>query len=234
MDRRDFRVVLAGCRRAARAPTADRARPRAWRWRAIAALLAGVWAVSCTPGRAPLTVAMMFTNSWRVGGELLTQAEQARLEQAAFDAMRAAFTGFDLVVAERPSDGARTIRVEDTPYGRRLDFGATGVTYPASRTSSVRFDVLANVELAVLHCRDISHCPGASRAALVEGLGRGVGATAAHELGHQSGFEFTHDSRCDDCYDGTASTSYAHFFGSKHWSAAALEIMRRTLHPTGP
>jgi hypothetical protein len=67
------------------------------------------------------------------------------------------------------------------------------------------------------------------RAALVDGLGRGVGATAAHELGHQAGFRFALDSRCDDCYDGRASTSYAHFFGRMHWSDPALQIMVRTL-----
>ena len=228
MERREIRVVRAS---AARVPlphpgvTSGR--------RAIAAILVSLSTVSCTQPAAPLTVAMRFANSWRIGGEPLTQAEQAQLKQAALDAMRSAFRGFDLIVGEQPSRSAREIRVEDTPYGRRPDFGATGVTYPASRTSSVRFDVLANVELAVVQCRTISDCPGTSRAALIEGLGRGVGATAAHELGHQRGLEFTRDSRCDDCYDGTASTSYAHFFGSKHWSDAALEVMKRTLRPKG-
>jgi len=230
MDFWEFRAVFADIRRDAPALPAPLA---AMRRCAMVSFVAGLCAISCKSGGAPLTVAVTFVNSWRIGAEPLTEAEQTHVKQAALDAMRIAFAGFDVEVAEQPSGGSRIIRVEDTPFGRRLDFGATGVTYPASRTSSVRFDVLANVELAVTQCRDISRCPGTPRAALIEGLGRGVGATAAHELGHQSGFEFTRDARCDDCYDGTASASYAHFFGSKHWSDAALQIMKRTLRQKG-
>ena len=187
-----------------------------------------IFAVACRSAPQPLRVAVTFANTWRVGGDELRAEERSRLAGAALDAMRAAFSGFDVVITEAPS-GARLIRVEDTPPVRTTFFGAAGVTYPAAHTSSVRFDVLANLELAVVHCRDLSHCAAMPRAALVDGLGRGVGATAAHELGHQAGFRFALDSRCDDCYDGRASTSYAHFFGRKHWSDRALQIMERTL-----
>jgi hypothetical protein len=183
---------------------------------------------SCRSTPEPLRVAVTFANTWRVGGDELTAEERSRLARAALDAMRAAFSGFDVVIAEAPS-GARLIRVEDTAPVRMPFFGAAGVTYPAARTSSVRFDILANLELAVVHCRDLAHCATMPRGALVDGLGRGVGATAAHELGHQAGFGFALDSRCDDCYDGDTSTSYAHFFSQKHWSDRALQIMIRTL-----
>ena len=192
-------------------------------WLTAAAVAA---APSCTR-RAPLNVAVSFVNTWRAGGETLGVDDQARIKQAALDAMRAAFAGFDVAIVDATS-GDRLIRVEDTPYGRLL-FGASGVTYPAAHTSSVRFDVLANLELAVVQCRDFAHCAAMPRAALVEGLGRGVGATAAHELGHQAGFRFALDSHCDDCYDGNSSTSYAHFFAAKHWSDRALQIMAGTL-----
>lgn len=187
-----------------------------------------LFAMSCRSTPEPLRVAVTFTNTWRVGGDELTAEERLRLAGTALDAMRAAFSGFDVVIAEAAS-GARLIRVEDTPAVRMPFFGAAGVTYPAARTSSVRFDVLANLELAVVHCRDLAHCAAMPRAALVDGLGHGLGATAAHELGHTAGLRFALDSRCDDCYDGSASTSYAHFFGRKHWSDRALQIMVRTL-----
>ena len=187
-----------------------------------------VLAMACRSTPEPLGVAVTFANTWRVGSDVLTTEERSRLTRAALDAMRDAFSGFDVVIAEAPS-GARLIRVEDTPAVRMPFFGAAGVTYPAARTSSVRFDVLATLELALVHCRDFAHCAAMPRGALIDGLGRGVGATAAHELGHQAGFRFALDSRCDDCYDGNASTSYAHFFGQKHWSDRALQIMNRTL-----
>jgi hypothetical protein len=194
---------------------------------------AAIFAMGCRSTPEPLRVAVAFANAWQVGGDELTADERRRLAGAALDAMRDAFSGFDVVIAEAPS-GARLIRVEDTPPVRTPFFGAAGVTYPAARTSSVRFDILANLALAAVHCRDLARCAAMPRAALVDGLGRGVGATAAHELGHQAGFRFALDSRCDDCYDGSASTSYAHFFGRKHWSDPALQIMARTLPPRGP
>src|SRR5215468_1484515 len=146
MDFWEFRAVFADIRRDAPALPAPLA---AMRRCAMVSFVAGWCAISCKSGGAPLTVAVTFVNSWRIGAEPLTEAEQTHVKQAALDAMRIAFAGFDVEVAEQPSGGSRIIRVEDTPFGRRLDFGATGVTYPASRTSSVRFDVLANVELAV-------------------------------------------------------------------------------------
>jgi len=94
--------------------------------------------------------------------------------------------------------------------------------------SSVRFDVLVNEELAAAACASLARC-AKPRAELLEGLGRGIGATAAHELGHQSGLAFARDSACEDCYDGKASASYVHFFGRKHWSDGALASMRAAL-----
>jgi uncharacterized membrane protein len=187
-----------------------------------------VSAIACRSTPPPLAVAVTFANTWRIAGDQLTAEEQSGLRRAALETLRTAFSGFDVVIAEAPS-GARLIRVEDTPAVRTPFFGAAGVTYPPARTSSVRFDVLGNLELAAVHCRDLAHCAAMPRAALVDGLGRGVGATAAHELGHQAGFRFALDSRCDDCYDSNTSMSYAHFFGEKHWSDRALQIMNRTL-----
>jgi hypothetical protein len=71
---------------------------------------------------------------------------------------------------------------------------------------------------------------------MVDALGRGVGATAAHELGHQAGLGFSRDHTCDDCYDGSSAKSRAHFFGEKHWSPEALRMMALFLvrRPTGP
>ena len=82
--------------------------------------------------------------------------------------------------------------------------------------------------MAAAGCRGFAHCTK-TRAELLEGFGKGIGATAAHELGHQAGFGFAIDSHCEDCYDGNMSTGYNHFFGTKHWSDRALQIMRRVL-----
>jgi hypothetical protein len=103
------------------------------------------------------------------------------------------------------------------------------VTIPTATTSWIRFDSLYYAEMAVLGCDTVARCPSKTRAEIVGGLGVGIGATGAHELGHQRGLEFTRHSSCGDCYDGAASTSYAHFFGVKHWSPEALTSMRSRL-----
>ena len=191
----------------------------------LAALLLA--AISCRSA-TPIDVGVTFANTWRVAGDPLTTPEQARIKDVALATLHAAFEEFDVRFGE-PRKGERTIRVEDTPYGRMMNFGAAGMTYPASIVSFVRFDILANTVLATAQCAHIDGCRSTTRAELVDGLGRGIGATAAHELGHQAGLGFSHDARCDDCYDGDASTSYAHFFAAKHWSGAALAQMQRTL-----
>jgi len=102
------------------------------------------------------------------------------------------------------------------------------VTYTVTRTSTVYLDVLYNMELAATTCQSLS-CDSKTRAELLDGLGRAIGATAAHELGHQAGFGFSRDSPCDDCYDSHSAANAAHFFAIKHWSDDAVTIMNRVL-----
>lgn len=209
----------------------SRARTRVRTAAELAALaLIGVSILSCGP-RRPIVVAVTFTTNWTFGGRSFDARDRALVEETALRTLREAFTGFAVDFVEQP-DGDRVIRVEDTPAATNrhqlISFGATGVTYPFSRLSSVRIDVLFNNELAVLKCGRGTPC-SKGEAELLEGLGRGVGATAAHELGHQAELGFTHDIDCADCYDGQSSTSYTHFFGVKHWSDAAMSRMKRVL-----
>src|SRR6266849_6188805 len=193
----------------------------------VAALILALSAVSCR--RTPVDVGVVFATSWKLGAESLNESEQLRIKRNVLETLRRACAGFDVRFAEGAS-GTRLIRVEDTPYvsdpRQLVSFGAAGVTYPASRVSSVRVDVLLNAEIAAANCRDITHCTK-TRIELLDGFGKGIGATAAHELGHQAGFDFAIDSHCDDCYDGKTSTSSNHFFGDKHWSDSEMRIMRR-------
>jgi hypothetical protein len=199
--------------------------------RLLVSLLA-IAALSCRVSRSPITVALVFENPWTLGADTLSVAEQAVVKAAALETLRRAYAGFGVQFAEARA-GDRLISVEDTPYASTPQFrapGAAGLTYPVTTVSSVRFDVLWFAELAVTGCRDPHTC-SKTRTELLEGLGRGIGATAAHELGHQAGIRFVTDSQCDDCYDGNRSTSYAHFFGTKHWSPEAAAMMTRVLPP---
>jgi hypothetical protein len=195
------------------------------------ALTLALSVVSCR--RPPVNVDVVFATSWKLDTASLNDSDKSAIKRHALETLRRAYASFDVRFAEGAS-GARLIRVEDTPYisdpQQLIGFGAAGVTYPLSTVSSVRVDVLWNAEMAAARCTDITHCTR-TRTELLNGLGQGIGATAAHELGHEAAFGFATDQHCDDCYDGNSSTGYTHFFGNKHWSDRAMQMMRRVLPP---
>jgi len=215
----------------------------------FAVALAAVWLASCRFTHAPIDVAVVFANSWTLAGVTFQPSDQSVVKTTALETLRRAYAGFDVRFAEtidtsdangprarsRRVSADRTIRVEETQYASAPSLrapGAAGMTYPVATVSSVRIDVLLTEELAAAGCRDLRNC-ARPRAELLEGLGRGIGATGAHELGHQVGIRFVNDVPCDECYDGSRSTSAAHFFAPKHWSPEAVAGMKRAL-PAAP
>jgi hypothetical protein len=192
----------------------------------LALLLIALVLVSCR-SRSSINVSVVYSTTWKLRGATLSEEDTSAVKRAAFVTLRRAFDGFAVNFVEAPT-GDRTIQVEDTPYASnaRERFVAAGLTYPLSTTSFVRIDVLFNNELAAVHCTDLGHCEK-TRAEMLEGLGHGVGTTAAHELGHQLGFIV--DTDCDDCFDSRAATSYAHFFEDQHWSDPVVSRMRQVL-----
>src|SRR5256885_6392361 len=101
----------------------------------------------------PMSVNVAFTTSWKLGTESVNNAERSLIKREALATLRRAFSGFDVHFVEGES-GVWRITVEDTPFvsdpRQRVSFGAAGATYPASRLSSVRLDVLWNAELAAV------------------------------------------------------------------------------------
>jgi hypothetical protein len=190
---------------------------------------------ACCAAR-PVRIGLVFDNDWQMGRDVLTRQEQARVKAVALETLQVAFRGFDVTVREG-RDADRLVIVDQgfvaglRPAGQPAPVGET---LPFAWVSRVHFDELCGTLLTVAGCAGAAaHCTK-TRAELVEGLGRGIGGTAAHELGHQTGFRFALDARCDACYDGGTSNTVEHFFGSQHWSEAALAIMRRVLPPAGP
>jgi hypothetical protein len=187
--------------------------------------------VACGSKPSTIRVGVTFETAWQVEGHPLDIIEKAVIRETAFRALEGAFDGFDVRFLE-DQDGGRRVRVGDTEYGPKLLLGAVGLTSPVGKTSHVRFDALVHAQLIASKCVRFASCNSRTRLEMIEGLGRGLGATIAHELGHQAAFGFAVHSGCDDCYD-SASTSLVHFFGRKRWSDRALEVMRRVLPAAG-
>ena len=198
---------------------------------AVAVSLVMMATVSCASKTA--SVGVVFENDWQLGAEMLTPQEQSIVRRTALQTLQHAFMDFGLFVSE--GRGADRLLVVDKGYVAGLRQAGqpapVGETYPFALVSMVHVEETFHALLAVACCDEIAARRKKTRAEIVEALGRGIGSTAAHELGHQAGFMFAVDSDCDDCYDSHTSKTYEHFFGTKHWSGRALPIMRRVLPP---
>jgi hypothetical protein len=184
----------------------------------------------------PVRVGLAFENDWQMGREALTLQEQARVKAVAQQTLQDAFRGFDVTVREgRDADRLVVVDKGFVPGLRPVGQPApVGETLPFAWVSRVHFDEICATLLSVAGCAGVASRCTKTRSELVDGLGRGIGGTAAHELGHQTGLRFALDARCETCYDGGTSNTNEHFFGSQHWSDAALTIMRRVLPPEAP
>lgn len=132
-----------------------------------------------------------------------------------------------------------------------LDTGANGETSTAHLYSNVHVGTLFRSFKSAFDCGNGTDCRGTSfgempqktgfrRGQLVTALGRGIGATAAHEVGHQDNAfvgvrPFTvHTTTCHNCYDFTLPQPgdpypREYFFGPLQWSEASQKAMRYAL-----
>ena len=95
-----------------------------------------------------------------------------------------------------------------------------GDTRPFASTSDVNFNQLAGMAK--------SHTPaGTPRAEFLAALGRGIGATAAHEFAHQVGVD--HQNYDAFAYDYDSADVPQHFYGQLHWAGPARRILEGKL-----
>jgi hypothetical protein len=180
--------------------------------------------LACVQQRAMLHVGVVFADNWALGPAVLSESEIAIVKETAMATLRQAYDGYSVSFTEG-ADAERIIRVN------RGGFMA-GATPIGSRVSRVSIDGTYLSLFVVAGCQGLATCTTKSRAELVVALGRGIGATAAHELGHQAGLRFCRDSPCAECYDSGRSSTREHFFGTKHWSPAAVAMMNHVLPRT--
>ena len=157
----------------------------------------------------------------RLGGPL-TPDEQQRIQHVARQEIEQAFAEFRIRVSDR-RDGFYRVRVRQavTAYNRYAAAGQSNVFGPLGGYGAVSFITLA--------AQAMTYAPaGASRADVVDGIGRGLGRAAVHEFAHQilpRGPMHTTQDRAS--YEYWSSDREAQYYGEMRWSVAAPKLRER-------
>lgn len=158
-------------------------------------------------------------------GGPLTASEGDGIRRLARDELTRAYAGLNLTFTDRPR-AFWTIRVRhsfERRRGQRLPLaGETFAMGPLGGRSAVNFTEVTMA--AIAHAR-----PGATRQVLVDGIGRGIGRTAAHELAHAIlGVHGPMDNQTDALsYEFFTHNRPSQFYGELHWARAWPVLVER-------
>lgn len=154
----------------------------------------------------------------RLGGAV-TPAEMRAIQSIAMSELRAAFEGFRITFSDDRSARFR-VRVVQTlknpMFPRGIGpAGASRGMWPIGGDGALNFRLLAS--------NAIARAPrGATRATMIEGIGRGIGRAAAHEFAHQIlGSKDIHHGRDVRSYEYWNADRAEQYYGPMHWDVAA-------------
>jgi hypothetical protein len=152
----------------------------------------------------------------QVSGQLTT-ADIQQIERVARVELSQAFAGFRLVFSDHPSSPYQVRVVQDLPPKlgpRPLAAGESVVLGPLGSQGWVSFRAVTSLAL--------SYAPAlASRASVIDSIGRGLGRVAAHEFAHQILTSVDlHASDDPNGYEYSSADRKALFYGQLAWSFA--------------
>ena len=196
-------------------------------WIRIATLGCCISVIACGPRPVELGFWLepLSFDSPRIG-EPISQAEYEVIEKVARAEIAAAFEDFDVTVTANRQARYRVIVVPHLRDNRLLRrsgtyAGESRAVAGFGGSGAVSFEFVANG--AMVFAPD-----DASRATIVESIGRGVGRVAIHEFLHQLLPKFAvHDSKDRESYEGNSPALIEGYFGDLHWDIAAPELERR-------
>jgi hypothetical protein len=148
-------------------------------------------------------------------GGLLTDDELASIERLSRAEVERAFGGLRIhVVDDRAAfwrvEVARSLRPRGPlpNAGQSLSFGWLG------GSGAVSFELVA--------LKAIQYAPAdASRATIIDGIGRGIGRVAAHEFAHQIlGGGNMHNQTDENSYEFPSPDRASQYYGELHWTTA--------------
>lgn len=171
------------------------------------------------------TVTLALDDTNRLGGPLRPE-DIDEIEKIARVELLRAFSEFNIDITDGQNARWRVSVTTTIAVG--------GVLPPAG--GSVQLGGLGgrgSVALATLATIAVRRAPhGASRREMLEGIGRGIGCAAAHELAHQVLGKAMREDKADiDSYEYFSADRTSQYFGRLHW-AAARPLLQEKL-PTG-
>jgi len=152
----------------------------------------------------------------RLGGPL-TDDEAALVRQVSEREIERAFSGLRIAIGSRRDAFWRVQVLETLPVRFHQKLPTAG--------ESVALGPLGgrgSVDLEVVSWKAIQFAPAAaSRRQIIEGIGRGVGRTAVHELTHLMLGGSTMDNQSDiNSYEYHSADRSSQYYGELHWTAA--------------
>ena len=197
--------------------------------RFIAAVATLPLVIGCGPRTATagfwyddVSFALPASAAQKLGG-LLTDAELESIKTVSRAEVERAFAGFNIRIVDDRSaywrvEVDRSLRARQGPLpnsGESVSLGWLG------GSGAVSFDLVA--------LKALQYAPaGASRQTIVDGIGRGIGRVAAHELAHQILNAGTaHNAADENSYEFPSPDRAAQYYGELHWTTARPLLEQR-------
>jgi hypothetical protein len=159
----------------------------------------------------------------------LTADDMQQIERVSRLELSQAFAGLGLVFSDHPASPYQVRVVQDLPPKlgpRPLAAGESVVLGPLGNQGWVSFRAVTSLALG--------HAPAhASRASVIDSIGRGIGRVAAHEFAHQILTSVDlHASQDPNGYEYASADREALFYGRLVWSFAG-PLLADKLHVDG-
>ena len=194
----------------------------------VACVLGSCVYTGCSPGPVELGfwIDPVSFQSSRIG-DPITSTELATIDTIARAEITKAFEPFDVLISSNRA-ARLSVRVVPELKDERLKRG--GDVAGSSRgipgfggSGAVNFKYVANGAM-------VFSPETASRAAVIEALGRGIGRVAVHEFLHQLLPKTPiDDSRDTHSYEGNSAAMVEGYFGGLHWGIAETLLEKRLL-----
>ena len=192
----------------------------------FATLACGIFFASCGP--RPVELGFWFDplayQSPRIG-EPISAAEFATIDRVASEEIARAFLEY-VVVLTSNHDARYRVRVAQELNDDRLIRGGVvpGKSHAVAGfggSGSVNFEYVANGAMVFAPA-------DASRASIIESIGRGIGRVAVHEFAHQLLPKAPVDGSTDPrSYEGGSAATIEGYYGEIHWDLVRPELERR-------